>query len=148
MNENRFYSECTLDERGLVTLPESWLKRVDLVDGVVILPHLPSPLPDYLATDVWPNNDDYEVHMDQVDSIYYSRSKRTKELLRLVYGSISYEPVDEEGRIRVPGAVKDISRLEGRIVCVDLVDHVELWNADIWHARMQVFENSFTDFFP
>lgn len=148
MQENRFYSECSIDEEGLVDLPRSWVGRADLSDGVVVLPHLPSPVADYLATDVWPNNDDYEVHLDRIDSLYYSRSKRTKDLLRVVYGSISFEPVDEDGRIKIPAPVRDISRLGGRIVCVELVDHLELWNAEVWDERMRLFENSLSDFFP
>lgn len=148
MEENRFYSECKIDESGLVTLPQTWLHRVDLADGAVILPHLPSPLPDYLPADVWPNTDEYEIHLDRVDSLYYSRTKRTRELLRIVFSSITYEAVDEQGRIKIPGAVKDLSQLRGRIVCVELVDHVELWNADVWSARMRLFENTLMDFFP
>lgn len=145
MTENSYYHECQIDPSGKVVLPKGWSRRVDLTAGVVILPHLPSPLPDYMPADVWPNTDAYEDHLEEIDTLYYSRASRSRELLRVVYGSISYEAVDDDGSVLVKGAVRDIARLEGSIICVELVDHLELWNQDRWMDRVRLFDRLLTD---
>jgi len=137
-----------MEASGRVILPASWVARVDITAGVVVMPHLPSPLPEYMPADVWPNTDEYEKHLEAVDSLYYSRSARTRELLRVVYGAISYEAVDNDGGVLVKGTARDIARLEGEIVCVELVDHLELWNASRWEERMDMFDRSITDLLP
>lgn len=148
MTEARFYHECVIEPSGRVVLPQSWRDNVDLSAGVVVLPHLPSPIPDYLAADIWPNTEDYEVHLEKIDSLYYSRTQRARELLRVVYSSITYEAVDDQGGVLVHGVVRDLAHLHGDITCVELVDHIELWNADRWRERMRMFDNSLTDLLP
>lgn len=148
MGEDFFYSKCPIDESGLIELPRKWLDSVDVNDGVVIIPHIPSPLPDYLAADIWPNTDEYEAHLEQIDSLYHSKSKRTRDSLRGIYGAITYEAVDEGGRVVIAKPVRELSRLEGEVIRVELVDHIELWNAEIWDSRMSSFDNLLTDFFP
>jgi DNA-binding transcriptional regulator/RsmH inhibitor MraZ len=148
MGEDFFYSKCPIEESGLIELPRKWLDSVDVSDGVVIIPHIPSPLPDYLAADIWPNTDEYEVHLEQIDSLYHSKSKRTRDSLRGIYGSITYEAVDEEGRVVIAKPVRELSRLAGEVVRVELVDHIELWNTEVWESRMNTFNDLLTDFFP
>lgn len=137
-----FYHGCVIEPSGRIVLPACWMAKVDLSAGVVVLPHLPTPIPDYLAADIWPNADEYEVHLERIDSLYYSRAQRARELLRVVYSSINYEAVDNDGGVLVKGTVRDLARLEGDITCVELVDHVELWNAQKWRERMRMFDNA------
>ena len=148
MGESLFFHKCVIEASGRVILPRAWGYRVDLNAGVVVLPHLPSPLPDYLPADIWPNTDDYEEHLDAIDSLYYSRSSRNRELLSVIYGSINYEAIDDDGGVLVRGTVRDMARLEGEIVCVELVDHLELWNAERWYDRMEMLDKSLTDLLP
>ncbi|MHB1002762.1 MAG: hypothetical protein ACYC1B_02910 [Thermoleophilia bacterium] len=148
MGESGYYQECEIESSGRVVLPQGWRAKTDLSSGVVLLPHLPAPIPDYLAADIWPNTDDYELHLERIDELYYSRNHKSRDLLRLVYSSIGYEPVDEDGGVLVRGTVRDLAALEGTIICVELVDHIELWNADRWKDRMWMFDSSMTSFLP
>lgn len=144
MGESDYYQECEIEASGRVVLPKAWREKVDLSSGVVLMPHLPAPIPDYFAADIWPNADDYELHLERIDELYYSRNHNSRDLLRLVYSSIVYEPVDTDGSVLVRGMVRDLAALKGSIICVELVDHVELWNADRWKDRMWMFDKSRT----
>lgn len=141
MTEDDFYSVCRFNEAGIITLPQFWLNRVNPSDGVVLIPRALSSSPGYFATDIWPNDSRFETYVQSLDRMIKSKSLVSRQQKRRILSAIFYKELDAAGRLHVNRHHRDISRLGSSVACVDMMDHLELWNIDAWQKRCREMEN-------
>lgn len=137
MSEDGFYSECHFDESGKIALPSFWLDRIGFSGGVVLIPRALSTELGYFATDIWPNDTRFEAHVQSLDRLLNKKSLASRRQKRLVLAGIFYKQLESGGLLHVNQHHRDISRLGISAICVDMTDHLELWNAEVWHKRCQ-----------
>ncbi|HEV2428119.1 MAG TPA: hypothetical protein VGS61_07865 [Acidimicrobiales bacterium] len=50
---------------------------------------------------------------------------------------------DKQGRFALPGAIREYGRLNGDVLVVGALDHVELWNPDVYASQVNPAEDVF-----
>ncbi|MBI5586910.1 MAG: division/cell wall cluster transcriptional repressor MraZ [Deltaproteobacteria bacterium] len=58
--------------------------------------------------------------------------KDTKAFLRFFYSSAADCAIDKLGRILIPQALRDYSKLEKDVILIGALKHVEIWSKALW----------------
>jgi MraZ protein len=59
--------------------------------------------------------------------------RRTRNFARILYGGASDLPLDGQGRLPLPAALRSYAGLERDVVVLGVGDRVEIWDAETWH---------------
>ena len=62
--------------------------------------------------------------------------KDVRAFTRLFYARAQRVELDSQGRVRIPGELADLARLEKEVVLLGVQDHLELWSAERWEAYL------------
>jgi MraZ protein len=61
------------------------------------------------------------------------------KLRRFVIGNASECELDEQGRVTLPGKLREFANMEKSIVLVGQLNKFELWNEAAWQAKEQAW---------
>jgi len=118
--------EFQLDEKGRVSLPASYRRQAEGARFVIVqweVTHL-TLFPD----NVWGGV------MERLLELRRDRPEMAN-LLRDVTSRADHVEPDRQGRILIPGWLKDRARLEGTVLLVGAMDRIELWNPTTFQER-------------
>jgi MraZ protein len=111
----------TIDAKGRLSIPRVF--RGELVAGEEGPPMLVNKK-DHLALypgDVW--------DAEELQLINKSRLDPDAQNLRLFYASGSVQcPVDSQGRVLVPGFLREHASLDSKVIVAGVYEHIEIWN--------------------
>jgi MraZ protein len=73
-------------------------------------------------------------------------SGREERNLARVWASGSTEvEVDRQGRLPIPGYLREFARLESDVLVMGAINRVELWDPSVWSARVAPSERQLTE---
>jgi len=115
-----------LDAKGRLTLPARF--RETLASGVVIT----KGIGDYL--ELYP----LAAFESLSERIEEKLPRAERDLLRYLFANASNDVPDRQGRILVPQMLREHAHLvlEGEVLIAGVRDHLEIWNPELWTARM------------
>lgn len=122
---------ATVDGKGRIRIPTSFRSYVrerwgdDLfltsLDGNNVLVY---PVP------VWSQ---VEERLDQVPAMNPARQKFMKRVN--YYGHAT--SMDKQGRVLVPPLLRESATMEGEVVVMGQIDHLEVWNHELFRSRLE-----------
>ncbi|MGQ9786294.1 MAG: division/cell wall cluster transcriptional repressor MraZ [Anaerolineae bacterium] len=117
-----------LDAKGRLTLPAKI--RDSLASGVVIT----KGIGDYDYLDLYPTAAFEALVQRMKEKLPWSE----RDLLRYLLANASSDVPDRQGRILVPQMLREHAHLtlEGAVLIAGLHDHLEIWNPELWAAKM------------
>jgi MraZ protein len=62
---------------------------------------------------------------------------RTRDLKRYMYSGAVETTIDAQGRIVVPGNLKDYAGIKQKTVVIGAGDHVEIWDVEKWNKHSE-----------
>lgn len=76
-----------------------------------------------------------------------SRDGGVPELQQLRYWAANSSDVefDKQGRFALPSAIRDFGQLDGDVLVVGAIDHIEIWNPEIYASKVAIAETYFRD---
>lgn len=131
--------ECTLDEKGRLSIPAEFRTILGLVEGseLKVSRHINLPCVVVYRPDA------FDALLDQAER---SGTKEGKALIRVVGGTARTMVLDKAGRISVPGPFRDHADLSGPAFVVGMDQHLEVWTPEAWNARYGVSNFEAMDF--
>lgn len=69
---------------------------------------------------------------------------RTRDIKRYMYSGAADVTIDLQGRIVIPGNLKEYAGLGKNLAVVGAGDHIEIWNLDSWKARLEKISGEVT----
>ena len=117
--------EYRVDEKGRVPIPPRF--RKELVDGVVLRPGFDTCIAGYGLAE-------WAKEAERITSAAMSASKR-RRLDRAMFATAYHLTLDGQGRIALPPAVRQYSRISDELIVVGVNTHFELWNKELWEAE-------------
>ncbi len=126
-------AEHSLDAKGRVILPARY--RHHFVNGGFLSQHEEGCLA------LWTRDKFSEEMAKMVERAASGRSVRN---VARVWAAGSHEvEIDRQGRMAIPGHLREFARLDGDVLVTGAIDHVELWNpsrydADVGPAELRL----------
>ncbi|MGH7467288.1 MAG: division/cell wall cluster transcriptional repressor MraZ [Longimicrobiales bacterium] len=128
-----------LDEKGRVSLPAAFRREAADQSFVLIQAYPP-------ALSLYPEGEWLQVEERLRDLIKHQPDARPF-VLSLMANAVEVAP-DSQGRILIPGRLKEAGELEGQVLLVGAIDKVEIWNPVHFQKAMQAGVQSFAQFTP
>ncbi|MGH3423520.1 MAG: division/cell wall cluster transcriptional repressor MraZ [Nocardioidaceae bacterium] len=122
-----------LDDKGRLFLPAKFRER--LAAGLVLTKGQER------CVYVW-TVQSFEDFTERVRNTPFT-NKGTRDFLRVLFSGAADETPDKQGRITVPGTLRDYARLERECVVVGAMDRVEIWDAGRWERYSEEQEEPF-----
>ena len=113
----------SLDTKGRLIVPAKL--REHLGDSFVIT----KSLDDCLA--IYPN-DGWEKFIEKIETLPKISSEPARRLRRFYFGNSQTIEVDKQGRILIPGNLRDYAGLTREAMLIGVNDHVEIWDSETW----------------
>lgn len=117
--------EHQLDDKGRVVLPAAF--RKPLASGAYVAQGLDGCL------NVWEASDYEREAREMVDRV--KRGELDRNVLRVTAANAAAVSPDAQGRIAIPGHLRDYGHLRDdrtTVVVIGAIDHIELWSAAAW----------------
>jgi len=124
-----------LDEKGRLILPSKF--RDALADGVVITVGMEKCLFVIPKTE-WPRWE------DKIRSLPLAK-KDARKFSRFFFAGASEEDITRQGRILIPGNLREYANLNKEVVIVGVSDRLEIWSKENWEAYQKEAESSYSD---
>jgi transcriptional regulator MraZ len=118
--------EHTLDDKSRLTLPAKF--RQAFAGGVVVTRGLDPCLVAY-PRDEWTRSQSRIAELDTL-------SGAARSLQRAVYANAVEGDLDKQGRIVIPGALKEFASLDRDVVVAGVNDHLEIWDRAAWRLEL------------
>ena len=61
---------------------------------------------------------------------------KTRDLKRYMYSGASETTVDSQGRVVIPGSLKNYAQIDKKTIVIGAGDHIEIWNIDNWDKQL------------
>ncbi|MDD5069711.1 MAG: division/cell wall cluster transcriptional repressor MraZ [Candidatus Omnitrophica bacterium] len=71
--------------------------------------------------------------------------QQARSFNRLLFSGAQEIDIDSQGRMVVPGYLKDIASIKREIVIVGVADRMEIWDKDIWNKFYNSNNNKFEE---
>lgn len=120
----------SIDEKGRVSIPAKF--RSDLKSGVVVTRGLDRCL------FVYPKQE-WEVMARKLAALPISQ-KKSRAFARLMLAGAWDAKLDSQGRIMVPGYLRQYASLHKQAIVAGLYNRLEIWDEGAWVAYKQVTE--------
>ncbi len=120
----------SLDERGRVAIPPRF--RDEFKVGLVLSRGL-----DRCVTAYSPEG--WERLISRLDALSFTQAD-ARRLQRAVYGGAFEVELDRQGRVLVPGQLREYANIRQSVVIVGMRDHLELWDAAQWDLERAALE--------
>ena len=127
--------EHTLDGKSRLTLPAKF--RQAFAGGVVVTRGL-DPCLVAFPRDEWARS---QSRIAELDSL----SGEARSLQRVVYANAVEGDLDKQGRIVIPGALKEFAALDRDVVVAGVNDHLEIWDRAAWRRELAESEGRTRD---
>ncbi len=127
--------EHTLDDKNRLTLPAKL--RQAFADGVVVSRGMDGCLAVYPL----PEWERMRERLEQLDPL----SGRARRIRRYFYAGAVADEMDKQGRIAVPGPLKEYAKLDRDVVVAGVHDHLEIWDRAAWRRELTEVEGSAED---
>jgi len=121
--------QCSLDEKGRLTLPRAIRDQLDGSDTVML-----SPGPD---TCLWLTN---QPHLERLaERLEQSQANEAdvRVFKRLYFAQTEKLIVNGDGRVAIPERLGQFAGLHQEVVLVGIDDHFEVWDAARWRSYTQ-----------
>ena len=132
-----FWGEYThhLDKKGRLIIPARY--RAYLSDGAVLTRGLDRNLIIF-PPDTWRAISEQLAGLPITDS-------RARALRRLMFSGLVELTIDRQGRILVPGYLRDYASLDGEALIVGMETFVEIWDPSNWRATLDGVTSALAD---
>jgi MraZ protein len=122
--------QATIDEKGRISIPAKF--RTQLNERVVVTRGLDNSL--FLYTmEEWKNL------AEKLASLPISQAN-TRAFSRLMLAGAMDCEVDKQGRITLPGYLKEFAQIQKKIVFAGLYNRIEVWSDELWSTYKQQTE--------
>jgi len=124
--------EHTIDDKGRLTIPAKF--REPLVDGIVITRGLDKCLWAYTRSE-------WEALARQIAKMP-STNRPARNLARFMFSSAFDSNLDRQGRVLITQNLRDYAGITHETVIIGVMNRIEIWNPDKWHAVIEEVEES------
>lgn len=121
--------QCSLDEKGQLTLPRALRDQLSGSDTVLV-----SPGPDKC---LWLTNQPHLERLGERLDQSHANEADVRVFKRLYFAQTEKLPVNEEGRVAIPERLGQFAGLHQEVVLVGIDDHFEVWDAARWRSYTQ-----------
>ena len=117
----------TIDPKGRLIVPTKF--REQLGEAFVIAKGNDGCLAIY-------TNDAWEAFMKKIQSLPANKDIRT--YVRAIAGSAVPVETDKQGRILIPGNLREYAGLDKDVVLAGVIDKIEVWDKDRWNEQTDI----------
>lgn len=128
-----------LDDKGRVSLPAAFRREAPDQRFVMIQAYAPS-----LA--LYPEREWLEVQERLKDLLRHQPEARMW-VLSIMSNAVEVVP-DSQGRILVPGRLKEAAELDSQVLLVGAIDKIEIWNPELFEQALRESAGEFDRFAP
>src|SRR5690606_34474995 len=128
-----------LDDKGRVSLPAAFRRAAPDQSFVLVQAYAPS-----LA--LYPETEWVNVEERLLDLLLHRPEARLYVLTRMA-NAVEVTP-DSQGRILIPGRLKEAARLDGQVLLVGAIDRIEIWNPTDFEEAIRTGAGEFEKFAP
>src|SRR3989338_2054309 len=114
--------QASIDEKGRIAVPAKF--RAQLKKKVVVTRCLDQSF--FLYT-----IDEWKKLAEKLASLPISTSN-TRAFSRLMLAGAMDSEIDKQGRITLPGYLKDFAKMQKKVVFAGLYNRVEIWSEELW----------------
>lgn len=68
---------------------------------------------------------------------------KTRDFKRYMYAGAVESPIDEQGRVVIPGNLKQYAGLDKETAVIGAGDHIEIWDLQKWNQRLEKISKEF-----
>lgn len=123
--------QASIDEKGRVSIPAKF--RQELKSQVVVTRGLDNALFIYTL-------EEWKKLAEKVASLPISTAN-TRAFSRLMLAGAMDCEVDKQGRITLPGYLKEFGKIGKKVVIAGLYNRIELWSEELWQVYKQQTES-------
>ena len=125
-----------LDDKGRVILPAKF--REHLAGGLVFTKGQDR------CISVWPKPvfDKYAAELRSAPLT----TEKARAFVRVFFSSAFAETPDKQGRVTVPGPLREYAGISRDVVVIGTDSRAEIWDAEVWQAYLSAREPEFADF--
>lgn len=133
----RFFGryEHSLDAKGRVILPARYRGSFDT------LAYLSKHQEGCLA--LW-TPDEFDKQLAEMESTQ-DRGTAERNMVRVWSAGLTEVELDRQGRVAIPGFLREYAQLESAVLVVGALNRIELWNPEEWERRVRPAEAQFID---
>ncbi|EON23385.1 MULTISPECIES: division/cell wall cluster transcriptional repressor MraZ [Nocardioides] len=124
-----------LDEKGRLFLPAKF--RDQLTEGLVVTRGQERCLT------VW-SMEDFQGLTDRLREAPVT-NKGTRDYVRMLFAAASQEVPDKQGRISIPGSLREYASLTKDVVVIGSMNRIEIWDPTAWTAYSEEQEQKFSE---
>jgi MraZ protein len=117
--------EHSLDVKGRIILPARYRSSFDT------LAYISKYKEGCLA--LW-TPDAFELMLDEMEAIF-DRSAQDRAMVRAWASGSTEVELDRQGRVAIPGYLREFAHLEDAVLIHGAINHIELWNPEEWARR-------------
>lgn len=121
--------QCSLDEKGQLTLPRALRNQLNGSETVLV-----SPGPDKC---LWLTNQPHLERLGERLDQSHANEADVRVFKRLYFAQTEKLPVNDEGRVAIPERLGQFAGLHQEVVLVGIDDHFEVWDAARWRSYTQ-----------
>jgi MraZ protein len=88
--------------------------------------------------------DEFEKRMAEMERMQEEGSAE-RNLARVWASGSAEVEIDRQGRVAIPGYLREFALLDGGVLVNGAINRIELWNPDEWQSRVQPAESQLTD---
>jgi MraZ protein len=122
--------QATIDEKGRVSVPVKF--RQALKSKIVVTRGLDNSLFLY-------GLDEWKKLAEKLASLPISTAN-TRAFSRLMLAGAMDCDIDKQGRIILPGYLKDFAKIGKKVIIAGLYNRIEIWSEELWTAYKQQTE--------
>ena len=124
-----------LDEKGRLFLPAKF--RDQLTEGLVVTRGQERCLT------VW-SMEDFQGLTNRLREAPVT-NKGTRDYVRMLFAAASQEVPDKQGRISIPGSLREYASLTKDVVVIGSMNRIEIWDPAAWTTYSEEQEQKFSE---
>lgn len=124
-----------IDDKGRLAIPSKF--RADLAGGAVVTKGLDGCLFVYTKTE-------WAKIAERLTTLPLTAANARAFARRMLAGAMDVEP-DKQGRINLPGYLRQSATLKNTVVIAGLFDRLEIWDEEIWQTYQNKTEAEATE---
>ena len=117
----------TIDAKGRLIVPTKF--REQLGEAFVIAKGNDGCLAIY-------TNEDWEAFSKKLQALPATKDNRT--YVRTIVGGATSVETDKQGRVLVPGSLREYAGLDKDVVLAGVIDKIEVWDKERWVAQTDI----------
>lgn len=120
----------TIDEKGRLAMPVKF--RAQMAGGAVVTKGLDNCLSVYTL-------DEWEKLAEKLSSLPLTQAA-SRAFARLMLAGATQVAIDKQGRINIPGYLREYAGISGQVVVAGLFGRVEIWSQKNWQEYKEKTE--------